>query len=238
MTKFKSDKITLEALAVAGCHFGHQSSKAYPEMLQYIYTQKDGIHVFDLNKTKEALRKVGDYLLDLGSRGGKMLFVGTKRQAVTIVEEEAKRSQSYFVNVRWIGGLLTNWEVIKKNIAAMKKLEENIASGKEMGFTKKEILLFNRKLTKLRKVYGGIETMEKLPDCLFVVDAKKEQLAVREANRQNIPIIAMVDSNSDPEGVDLVIPTNDDTSKAIKLVLEFAAEALNYGYSKSNKKAS
>lgn len=225
------EEISLKDLLEAGCHFGHQVTKSNPRSRDFVYQARGGIQIIDLAKTRECLAKAAEYLRDLAIRGGQIIFVGTKRQAKGIVEEEAKRAGVFLITERWIGGTLTNWEEIKKNIDKIGKLEEQIKSAKEGegGYTKREILLWERELVKLMKIYGGIRSLEKAPDALFIVDTHKEDLPVKEAIRTGVKLVGIVDTNADPDPIDYPIPANDDATGSIKYITHYLAEAVIEG---------
>ena len=237
MKKAKTEtKIELKDLLDAGCHFGHQSQRWNPKMESFLYGIRDGVHIFDLAKTKEGLEKAIEFIKELASQGGKIIFVGTKRQAQAIVKEEALRIKMPFIVERWLGGLLTNFEVIKKSIDKLKDLKEQKASGELKKYTKKENILIDREIARLERFFGGLADLKELPAALFIVDIKKEQAALREAAKKNIPVIAVVDSNVDPDLVDWAIPANDDAIGSIKLIVSLIAEAVNSGQKIAEKK--
>lgn len=223
-------KIELKALLDAGCHFGHQSQRWNPRMANYLYGVRDGVHIFDLAKTKEGLEKAVEFAKEITARGGKIIFVGTKRQSESIIKEEAIRAKMPFVSERWLGGILTNWEGIKKSIKKLKDLKEQKASGElTKKFTKKENILFDREISRLERFFGGLVDLPELPAALFVIDVKKEQAALREATKKGIPVIAVVDSNASPDAVDYIIPANDDAIGSVKLIVSTMAEAMIQG---------
>lgn len=225
-------EITLKELLEAGCHFGHQVIRSNPKAREFVYTSRDKIQIIDLAKTKEGLEKAAAFVMDIAAKSGKIIFVGTRRQARTIISEEAKRCGVYFVAKRWIGGLLTNWEEVKKNLKKMEDLRENLKSDK---WTKKEKVLFEKKLRKLGSIYGGLEGISVRPEALFIVDTRKEDGAVREANKMGIPVVGIVDTNSNPEVVDYPIPANDDAVKSIQLITGHLADAIIEGRQLSEK---
>lgn len=229
-------KISLKDLLEAGCHFGHQSARWNPKMKPYLYTVRDGVHVFDLAKTKEGLEKTCEFVKKLTAKGEKIVFVGTKRQAQAIVKEEAKKAGVPFVSERWLGGTITNWGQIKKSIAKLTEMIEVREKGEYKKYTKKEQILLDREISRLEKFFGGLVGLEDLPAAIFVVDIKKEETAVREANREEIPVIAIVDSNSNPDLADYVIPANDDAVGSIKLIVGVIAEAAKKGREAWEKK--
>lgn len=227
--------ISLTELLEAGCHFGHQVSRWNPHAREFIYTQRDGIHVIDLAKTKQGLEQAAQFLLNLSSLGGTIIFVGTKRQAKGIVEEEAKRAGVFYVASRWIGGLITNWEEVKKNLDKMTSLEEKIKNSENI-YTKAEIVKFQRELNKLLVFYGGVRGLTELPKAVVVVDIKKEDNCVKEARKREVSVVGLVDTNSDPTQVDYAIPANDDATGSIKLIINFLAEAILEGKKKGEDK--
>jgi len=233
MAKYKLPKI--QEMIDAGVHFGHQTKRWHPKMEPYIYTVSKGIHIIDLEKTEEMLKKACDFLYEQASMGKTIVFVGTKKQSKDIIESEAKRSGALYVNERWVGGTITNFETIKKNID---KLLDHI-KGKEEGkfsvYTKKERLLIDREIEKLQAAYGGIVSLKKAPEVLFVVDPKREKTAVREARRSGVPIISIVDTNANPAEVDYPIPGNDDAIKSVALIVRAIADAVEEGYKEFGK---
>ncbi len=221
--------ISMKALLETGVHFGHRTRKWNPRMRPYIFTERNGIHIIDLQQTVTALEEACNLVRDIAARGGAVLFLGTKRQAQESIQREAERCGMPYVNQRWLGGTLTNWKTIKERIDELKRLEEGQASGAFDGLTKKEGLIIQRKILKLQDRLGGIRNTTRLPDMLFVVDVRREATAVHEANVLNIPVIALVDTNCDPGGVDYVIPSNDDAIRAIKLMTAQLADAVLEG---------
>lgn len=229
-------KISLKDLLEAGVHFGHQASRWDPKMKPYLYTVRDGVHVFDLAKTKESLEKAIDFVKKTAAEGGKIVFVGCKRQAAEIIKEEAQKAGMPYVSERWLGGTITNWEEIKKRIDRLAEMKEKREKGEYKKYTKKEQILIDREISRLEKFFGGLVDLEKLPAALFVVDTKKEYTAVREANHKGIPVVAIVDSNSNPEAIDYVIPANDDAVGSVKLIVGAISEAIQKGRKTSKKK--
>ncbi len=217
--------VSLKALLETGVHFGHRTRKWNPLMKPYIFTERNGIHIIDLQQTVESLERAHALIRDTAARGGMVLFVGTKRQAQEAIESEAQRASMPYVNQRWLGGTLTNWKTIRERILELRKLEERRDKGEFEKLTKKEGLLLERKIEKLAGRLGGIRDMPRVPDLLFVVDVRREETAVKEANRLKIPVVAVVDTNCDPSGVDYVIPANDDAIRAIKLIASKIADA-------------
>ena len=223
---------TMRQLLEAGAHFGHQSHRWNPKMAPYIYGARNSIHIIDLAQTVPLLHQALKLVSDTVAKGGRVLFVGTKRQAQLDVAESAKRCAQYFVNSRWLGGTLTNWKTISGSISRLRKLDELLAEGAK-GLTKKERLMLTRERDKLETALGGIKDMGGVPDLVFVIDTNKEALAIKEANRLKIPVIAILDTNSDPDGVAHPIPANDDASRAIQLYCELIARAAIDGISRS-----
>ena len=209
---------TIKELLEAGAHFGHQTSRWNPHMKKYIFTKRNGIHIIDLEKTAAMLNAACDYVKEIAGEGGKILFVGTKKQAQTIIEEEAKRCNMYYVNQRWIGGTLTNFQTIQKRIDHLVQLEDQRDKGEFARLPKKEVQDLNEEIEELNVQLGGIKEMTALPAALFIIDPTKERIAVAEAQRVGIPIIAMVDTNCNPDEIDAPIPSNDDALRAIKLI--------------------
>lgn len=219
----------MKSLLEAGVHFGHQTRRWNPKMKPYIFTERNGIYILDLQQSLSLIEKAYDYVRDLAAKGGVILFVGTKKQAQEAIAEEAKRVQMPYVNYRWLGGMLTNFTTIKKRIDYLKELEAMEAEDKFEQLTKKEVLKIKAEKEKLERNIGGIKTLERLPDALFVVDTKKERIAVREACRLEIPIVAIVDTNCDPDEVNYVIPGNDDAIRSISLITHVIANAIEEG---------
>jgi small subunit ribosomal protein S2 len=220
--------VTMQQLLEAGAHFGHQTHRWNPKMKPYIFGDRNGVHIIDLSQTVPLFARALDFVQQTVARGGKVLFVGTKRQAQDAIAEAAATSGQHFVNHRWLGGMLTNWKTISNSIKRLKSLEEQL-SGDTTGLTKKEVLQLTRERDKLEKSLGGIRDMGGLPDVMFVVDSNKEELAIKEANVLGIPVVAILDSNSDPSGIAFPVPGNDDASRAIRLYTESVAQAANEG---------
>ncbi|MFZ0429278.1 MAG: 30S ribosomal protein S2, partial [Acidobacteriota bacterium] len=222
--------ISIKQLLEAGVHFGHQTSRWNPKMREYIFGERNGIHIIDLQKTLKLFKEAVDFLTDLGAQGKDILFVGTKRQAQEAVEEDAKGCGMHFVTNRWLGGLLTNFETVRKSIKRYKELEALKADGYYTRFSsKKEIAKLERERKKLEKNLRGIRNLDRLPDALFVIDSDREAIAVKEANRLGIPVIAVVDTNCDPDLVDFVIPGNDDALRSVKLFTSTIGDAVTAG---------
>ncbi|MFO7152754.1 MAG: 30S ribosomal protein S2 [Bacillota bacterium] len=221
--------VSMKQLLEAGVHFGHQTRRWNPKMKEYIFTERNGIYIIDLQKTVKKLDEAYEYVKNLAAEGGKILFVGTKKQAQESIQEEAKRCEMFYVNQRWLGGMLTNFKTIKKRIERLKELERMEEEGLFEVLPKKEVLNLKKEKERLEKYLGGIKNMTSLPDALFVVDPRKEKIAVSEARKLNIPIIAIVDTNCDPDEIDYVIPGNDDAIRAVKLITEKIADAVLEG---------
>ncbi len=222
--------VTMQQLLEAGAHFGHQTHRWNPRMKPYIFGSRNGVHIIDLSQSVPLFARALDFVQQTVARGGKVLFVGTKRQAQDAVAEAARTSGQHFVNHRWLGGMLTNWKTISNSIKRFKTLEEQL-SGDTAGLTKKEVLQLTRERDKLENSLGGIRDMGGLPDVMFVIDTNKEELAIKEANVLGIPVIAILDSNSNPQGIAFPVPGNDDASRAIRLYCEAIANAANAGKS-------
>ncbi len=221
--------VTMKQLLEAGVHFGHQTRRWNPKMRPYIYGERNGIHIIDLRQTLELTERSAEFARDLATTDGVILFVGTKRQAQAAIAEAADRSGMPYVNFRWLGGMLTNFATIQKRIFYMKELERMEASGEMDSLPKKERLRLRRELLKLQQNLGGVRSLTRLPDALFVVDLNVEHTAIREAARLGLPIIALVDSNCDPDPVTYVIPGNDDAIRAVDLIAGVIADALREG---------
>ncbi|MCJ7420228.1 30S ribosomal protein S2 [Sphingomicrobium astaxanthinifaciens] len=220
--------VTMQQLLEAGSHFGHQTHRWNPRMKPYIFGARNGVHIIDLSQSVPLFARALDFVKATTERGGKVLFVGTKRQASEPIAEAAAACGQHYVNHRWLGGMLTNWKTISNSIKRFKSLEEKL-SGDTAGLTKKEVLQLTRERDKLEKSLGGIRDMGGLPDVMFVVDTNKEDLAIKEANVLGIPVIAILDSNSDPSGIAFPVPGNDDASRAIRLYCDAVAAAANAG---------
>jgi small subunit ribosomal protein S2 len=221
--------VTMKELLEAGVHFGHQTRRWNPKMKPFIFGARNGIYIIDLQRTVQLFKVAHDFVVNRIADGGKMLFVGTKKQAQDSIFEEAGRCGMFFVNHRWLGGMLTNFQTIKKSIDKLKNFEKMKEDGSLKRFPKKEILNMEKKATKLEKSLGGIKNMNGLPDVVFVVDPHKENIAVQEARKMNIPVVAIVDSNCDPTEIDYVIPGNDDAIRAIRLITSRIAQACSEG---------
>lgn len=218
--------ISMKQLLEAGVHFGHQTRRWNPKMKRYIFTERNGIYIIDLQKTVKKVEEAYNFTKNLAAEGGKILFVGTKKQAQDSVKEEAQRSGMYYVNQRWLGGTLTNFETIQKRIKRLKDIEKMQENGTFDVLPKKEVVQLKKELERLEKFLGGIKDMKDLPDALFIIDPRKERIAVAEARKLNIPIIGIVDTNCDPDEIDVVIPANDDAIRAVKLLTSKMADAI------------
>ena len=222
----KAPEYDLQELLEAGCHFGHQVAKWHPHMKKYIYMEKDGVHIFDLAQTASQLQVAYNAAYELGATGKTLVFVGTKRQAREIILERAATTKIPFITSRWLGGLLTNWDQVKKSLKRMIFVEEGLKNDKFKGYTKYERNQFEKELTRLKRFFEGIATVTSMPDALFVVDVNKDDNAIREAQNMGVFTIGLVDSNANPDSVDVVIPANDDGRKS----LEFIIDAVIAGY--------
>jgi len=221
--------VTIKQLLEAGAHFGHQTSSWHPRMKSYIFTRRNGIHIIDLEQTIVMLDKACQFVRQLVADGGTILFVGTKKQAQQAVEEEAKRCNTPYINQRWLGGVLTNFTTIQTRIDYLVRLEDRQAKGEFSHLTKKEALKLEREILRLNRQIGGLKEMTSLPQALFIIDVIKEKIALAEAKRVGIPIVAIVDTNCNPIGIDYPIPANDDAIKAIKLICSSIADAVIEG---------
>ena len=221
--------ITIKQLLEAGVHFGHHTRRWNPKMAEYIFTERNGIYIIDLQKTVKKFEEAYMFVREVAQDGGNVLFVGTKKQAADAIKEEAERCGQYYVNMRWPGGMLTNFKTIKRSIARLNKLEKMIEDGTMDVLPKKEVAMLLKEKSDLEKSYGGIKTMEKLPSAIFIVDSRKEHIAVLEAKKLGIPVIAIVDTNCDPDDADYVIPGNDDAIRAIKLISSVIADEVIEG---------
>ncbi|KRM16313.1 ribosomal protein S2 [Limosilactobacillus oris DSM 4864] len=219
----------MKQLLEAGVHFGHQTRRWNPKMEEYIFTERNGIYIIDLQKTVKLIDTAYDYMKNVAADGGVVLFVGTKKQAQDSIEEEATRAGQYYVNHRWLGGTLTNWKTIQSRIARLKELKKMAEDGTFDVLPKKEVAVLTKQREKLERFLGGIEDMPRIPDVLFIVDPHKEQIAVKEAQKLHIPIVAMVDTNTDPDDIDYVIPSNDDAIRAVRLITSKMADAIVEG---------
>ena len=221
--------VSMKQLLEAGVHFGHQTRRWNPKMKPFIFTERNGIYIIDLQKTVKMIDTAYDYMKDVAAKGGVVLFVGTKKQAQDSVEEEAVRAGQYYVNHRWLGGTLTNWKTIQSRIARLKELKKMSEDGTFDVLPKKEVSVLTKQREKLERFLGGIEDMPRIPDVLYIVDPHKEQIAVKEAQKLHIPIVAMVDTNTDPDDVDVLLPSNDDAIRAVRLITAKMADAVIEG---------
>ncbi|MFD2616863.1 30S ribosomal protein S2 [Terrilactibacillus laevilacticus] len=218
--------ISMKQLLESGVHFGHQTRRWNPKMKPYIFTERNGIYIIDLQKTVKKVEEAYQFVRNIAADGGKVLFVGTKKQAQESVKSEAERSGMYYINQRWLGGTLTNFETIRKRITRLKQIEKMAEDGTFDVLPKKEVVGLKKELARLEKFLGGIKDMESLPQALFVIDPRKERIAIAEARKLNIPIVAIVDTNCDPDEVDVIIPGNDDAIRAVKLLTGKIADAV------------
>jgi small subunit ribosomal protein S2 len=230
-------ELTIRDLLEAGVHFGHQTRRWNPRMKRFLFGERNGVHIVDLDQTLPRLQKSLDFLRDTVAAGGKVLFVSTKRQAQAFVEAEAQRCEQYYVSRRWLGGMLTNFKTVRKSIEHFKELLELVGDAEKVAeISKKELSGINRSIEKYKKSLDGIKEMTRLPDALFIIDVGRELIAVKEANRLGIPIVAIVDSNCDPESIDFVVPGNDDSTRAIQLYCQRVADACAEGARISNER--
>ena len=221
--------VSMKQLLEAGVHFGHQTRRWNPKMAKYIFTERNGIYIIDLQKTVKMLDTAYDFIREVSAEGGEVLFVGTKKQAQEAIREEAERCGMHFVNARWLGGMLTNYKTIQKRIARLEQLNKMKEDGTFDLLPKKEVIKLELEIEKLEKFMGGIKNMGKLPKAMFIVDTRKEKIAVAEAKNLGIPVVAIVDTNCDPDEVDYVIPGNDDAIRAVKLISGAMADAIIEG---------
>ncbi|RZL77021.1 MAG: 30S ribosomal protein S2 [Sphingomonas sp.] len=228
--------VTMQQLIETGAHFGHQTHRWNPKMKPYIFGDRNGVHILDLSQTVPLFARALEFISSSVASGGKVLFVGTKRQAQEAVADAARRSGQHFVNHRWLGGMLTNWKTISNSIKRLKTLEEQL-TGEVVGLTKKEVLQLTREKDKLELSLGGIRDMGGIPDVMFVIDANKEELAIKEANTLGIPVVAILDSNVSPDGIAFPVPANDDASRAIRLYCEAIAIAATRGNQEQQRRS-
>lgn len=221
--------LSMKQLLEAGVHFGHQTRRWNPKMKPYIFTERNGIYIIDLQKTVKMIDDAYNFVKEEAQNGGVFLFVGTKKQAQDAIAEEATRAGQYYVNHRWLGGTLTNWNTIQNRIKRLKDIKKMATDGTFDVLPKKEVSLLKKQQDKLEKFLGGIEDMPRIPDVLFIVDPRKEKIAVQEAQKLNIPIVAMVDTNTDPDDIDVIIPSNDDAIRAVRLITSKMADAIIEG---------
>ncbi|MBN2372340.1 30S ribosomal protein S2 [bacterium] len=218
-------KVSMKQLLEAGVHFGHQANRWNPKMKKYIFIERNGIYIIDLQKTLRLFKDAYQFVQNITAEGGIIIFIGTKKQAQDVIREEAQRSAMPYVNQRWLGGMITNFDTIQKSLARLKKMQEMKEEGNYSGLVKKEIGKIEKKRQKMEKVLKGIMDLERVPDALFIIDIKRERIAVNEANKLDIPVIAIVDTNSDPDGIQYPIPANDDAIRSVKLITSTIADA-------------
>lgn len=233
----EAPELDLRDLLEAGLHFGHQKSKWHPKMSEWIYMEKDGVHIFDLEKTAAQLTTAYNFLYQLGSKGKTVIMVGTKRQASKIVEESANANGMMHITSRWLGGLITNWDQVQQSLRRMLQIEKGLADGAYKNYTKFEQVQLEKELGRLKRFFEGIRNLKSQPDCLIVIDPKREKNAVKEARTAGIPVIALADSNTDPTGIDILIPGNDDAIKSIRFVVEHLTKAYAAGKQGKEKTA-
>jgi len=226
--KYKTPKI--EELFEAGAHYGHQVRRWHPKMAKYIYSAKDNVHIIDLEQTEKLVEKAAEFLYEIAKKGEQIIFVGTKRQARGIIEDTARQSGALWVNERWLGGTMTNYKTIKKNVDKLLTHIRKREAGEYNKYTKKERLLIDREVEKLQKIVGGLTNLNGIPSAILVIDPRKEKTAVNEANKMGVPVVALVDTNSDPAGVNHIIPCNDDAIKSLSLIVGSLASAVEEGY--------
>jgi len=231
-------EITLKALLGSGCHFGHQARRWNPKMKPYLYDIRQGVHIFDLVKTKECLEAACEFAKKAAVEGKRIVFLGTKRQARVIIEEVAKKIGVPYINERWIGGTITNWEQVKKNLDKLAEMKKAKEKGEYKKYTKKEQILLDKEIDRLEIFYGGLAGLKAIPEVLFVVDVKREATAVKEAKKKGVVVVGLVDSDSDPDWADWVIPGNDDAVGSIKFIVEKIGEAVREGKEIANKQIS
>ncbi len=224
MSKIELPKFTIKQLLEAGAHFGHKTMRRNPKMSRYIHTSRNGVSIIDLNKTANHLQQAMKVVRDIAKNNGRILFVATKKQAIEPIAEAAKRCGQYYVNFRWLGGMLTNWKTVSQSIKTLKKIEERLADS-EVGYNKKEKLVLERQKGKLEQALGGIKNMGGYPDLVFVIDTFKESLAIAEAKKLGVPLMAIVDTNCNPDGITYPIPANDDSAKTIKFICRLLSDA-------------
>ena len=225
-------KITIQTLLDAGCHYGHQTRRWNPKMKSYIFGERNGIYILDLKQTMYGLDSAYTFLKETAAKGGKILFVGTKKQAQEPISQQAERCGMPWINQRWLGGMLTNFVTMRSRISRMEELEAIVEDGRMATLPKKEQALLGKELDKLQKNLGGVRDMTSLPQAIFVVDSKREEIAIREANRLHIPVVSLLDTNSDPDVVEYGIPANDDAIRSVALMCEIAADAVLAGTGK------
>lgn len=227
----KNPEFNLQEMLEAGCHLGHKASKWHPKMAEYIYSEKDGIHLFDLPKVAGLLEEAYSYVYNLAKEGKTLVLVGTKKQAREVIKEAATDASCLYINARWMGGMLTNWPQVSKSIKRMEEIREGLNTGKYNGYTKYERVQLDKEQIKLERFFGGLRGLKAKPDCIFVIDPKKEHIVVDEANNVSVPVIALIDSDSDPRPLKFVIPGNDDAVKSIKFFVDQITAAYKAGRS-------
>lgn len=225
----KNPEFDLQEMLELGCHFGHKASKWHPKMAEYIYSEKDGIHLFDLPKVAGLLEAAYSYVYNLAKEGKTLVLVGTKKQAREVVKEAAMDASCFYINARWMGGMLTNWPQVSKSIKRMEEIREGLATDRYKGYTKYERVQLEKEQIKLERFFGGLRGLKNKPDCLFVIDPKKERIVVAEANNVDVPVIALIDSDSDPRPIQFVVPGNDDAVKSIKFFVDQITAAYKAG---------
>ena len=225
----KNPEFDLQEMLELGCHFGHKASKWHPKMAEYIYGEKDGIHLFDLPKVAGLLEEAYSYVYKLAKEGKTMVLVGTKKQAREVIKEAALDASCFYINARWMGGMLTNWPQVSKSIKRMEEIREGLATDRYKGYTKYERVQLEKEQIKLERFFGGLRGLKSKPDCIFVIDPKKERITVAEANNVDVPVIALIDSDSDPRPVQFVLPGNDDAVKSIKFFVDQITAAYKAG---------
>lgn len=223
----KKVNVSLEELVNVGAHFGHQARRWNPKMAEFLYSQEEGVHIFDLTKTKPKIEEALEFLSESAKKGKKILILGTKKQVKDKVAEVAEKAGMPYINERWLGGIISNFSQIKRSIEKMEKMKEDLASGAYNKNTKKERLLIDREITRLERFFGGLKSLNSVPDILFIIDTKRETSAVREANSKKIPIVGIVDSNADPTVIDYPIPMNDDANRALEYILDLIVQAIS-----------
>jgi len=231
------EEVTLQQLLEAGCHFGHQAKKWHPKMKPYLFDVREGIHIFDLVKTKAGLEEAAKFLQGLTKSGKTILFVGTKRQAHDPIQKAARETGMPYVTHRWLGGSLTNWDQMQKSLKKLSDMKSAKSRGEYKKFTKREQLLLDREIARLEKLFGGITGLTKMPDAIFVVDSKKESTMVKEANSLKIPVVALADSNCDPDPITVIIPGNDDGTQSVEFIVGYIGQAIKEAQSKAVKPA-
>lgn len=225
----KNPEFDLQEMLELGCHFGHKASKWHPKMAEYIYSEKDGIHLFDLPKVAGLLEAAYSYVYNLAKEGKTLVLVGTKKQARDVVKEAAMDASCFYINARWMGGMLTNWPQVSKSIKRMEEIREGLATDRYKGYTKYERVQLEKEQIKLERFFGGLRGLKSKPDCLFIIDPKKERIVVAEANNVDVPVIALIDSDSDPRPIQFVVPGNDDAVKSIKFFVDQITAAYKAG---------